>query len=456
MPTMAELVDEVKSLTHELNERVDDSDKEQKARVEELTSKTGAMAGEFKTVTDRLQERINELTDQIEAQRISAQRPPMFGGSSSAAKARNGLMHKSYMESAPQGRPPVGASWDEYFTRQHAAFKKAMKVRGDLALLSAEEKALIVPSFMPAELKALYAGDATTGGFFASTDFVNELQAYRLLVSPMRRICRQQSTSGEKVQMPNLANDTTVYWATEQASFTDSQDPTLGMLDIPVHEARGLLKVSQQNLEDSMFNLEDFMKDRLGKNFAKKEGAAFVSGSGSGQPRGLLSFPSKASSSYSGGSAGKNNVTDAIPYVASGAAAGKINADDVLNVVMDLKSDYDAGASYVFTRGTLNTIRLFKDSQNRPLWQPFAGGDLPSQIYNHPYVEMPDMPEIASGNLAIAAGDFSNYLIVDRITLNIQQLNELYAASGLVGFIARMRVGGDVLLPEAFRTLKVN
>src|SRR6185437_9563676 len=115
-----------------------------------------------------------------------------------------------------------------------------------------------------------------------------------------------------------------------------------------------------------------------------------------------------------------------------------------------------AGATYVFTRGTLNTIRLFKDSMQRPLWQPFAGGDLPSQIYNRPYVEMPDMPEIASGAFPIAVGDFSNYMIVDRITLNFQQLNELYAASGLVGFIARLRVGGDILIPEAFRLLKLN
>lgn len=427
MPTMIELVDEVKTLTHELNARVDAADAEQKARGEELTSKVGQMAAESKAVTDRLQERINELTDQIERERIAAQRPP-FGGLSSS-KSRSDA---------------------------HKAFMKAMKARGDLSLLTPEDRALIVPAFMPPEQKALYAGDATTGGFFASTDFMNELQAYRLLVSPMRRVCRAQQTSGEKVQMPALANDTTVYWATEQASFTDSTDPTVGMIDIPVHEMRGLLKVSHQNLEDSLFNLEDFMKDRLVKNFAKKEGAAFVAGTGNGQPRGLLSYPSKATTSYSGGSAGKNNVTDAIPFVASGAAAGKINADDVLNVAMDLKSDYDAGATYVFTRGTLNTIRLFKDAQGRPLWQPFGGSNLPSTIYDRPYVEMPDMPEIASGNLAIAVGDFSNYMIVDRITLNIQQLNELYAASGLVGFIARMRVGGDVLLPEAFRTLKVN
>lgn len=426
MPVMQDLVDEVQTLAHQLNERVESADKEQKARGEELTSKVGTMAAEYKSATDAMNARISELTDQIEQERIAAARPPLSG----AGQRKNR-------------------------SAQHQAFIKAMKARGDLALLTPEEKALIVPAFMPAEQKALYAGDATTGGFFAATDFMDELMAYRLLVSPMRKICRIQQTSGEKVQMPALANDTTVFWATEQASFTDSQDPTLGMLTIPVHEARGLLKVSQQNLEDSLFDLESFMKDRLVKNFAKKEGTAFVAGTGAGQPRGILSYPTKATTSYSGGSAGKNNVTDAIPYVASGAAAGKINADDVLNVAMDLKSDYDAAATYVFTRGTLNTIRLFKDSQNRPLWQPFGAGNLPAQIYDRPYVEMPDMQEIATGNFPIAVGDFSNYMIVDRVTLNIQQLNELFAVSGLVGFIARLRVGGDVLMPEAFRLLKV-
>lgn len=460
MPVLQDLVDEVQTLAEELTKRVDAADKEQKARGEDLTSKVGAMAAEHKTAIDGLQKRINELTEQINAERIAAARPPLAGGAGAGAKNRHSPAHKHLMKSM-KGRVPGNSgatTWDDYFDRQHEAFLHAMQVRGDLSLLTAEEKALIVPSFMPPEMKALYAGDATTGGFFASTDFMNELQAYRLLVSPMRAICRKQTTSGEKVQMPALANDTTVYWAAEQASFTDSSDPTVGMINIPVHEARGLLKVSQQNLEDSLFNLEDFMRDRLVKNFAKAEGTAFVAGSGNGQPRGITSYPSKATTSYSGGSAGKNNVTDSIPYVASTAAAGKINADDVLNVLMDLKADYRNAATtaYIFTAGTLNTIRLFKDSQSRPLWQPFGAAGLPDSIYGKRYVEMPDMPEIASGNYCIAVGDFDNYMIVDRITLNIQQLNELYAASGLVGFIARLRVGGDVLLPESFRFLKVN
>ena len=101
---------------------------------------------------------------------------------------------------------------------------------------------------MPAERKALYASDATTGGFFATTDFLEELIAYKLLISPMRSVCRIQQTSGEKVQMPSLQNDTTAYWATEQSAFTDSTNPTIGLINIPVHEIRGLLRVASRIL----------------------------------------------------------------------------------------------------------------------------------------------------------------------------------------------------------------
>ena len=430
MPTLQSLVDEVNSIASQLTERVDLADQEQKKRGEELTSKTAAMAAEYKAGIDKANDRINELIDLVEkAQqeaRIAALRPSVEGGKK-------------------------GERSDH-----HKAFMKCIREHGRIERLTLEERSHIIYNEMPQERKALYAGDATTGGFFASTDFINELVEYRLLISPVRSVARVQTTSGEKVQMPALANDATAYWAAEQASFSDSSDPTVAMINIPVHEIRGLLKVSQQNLEDSMFNLEDLIKERLMLKFAQTEGTAFISGSGNGKPRGILSYPSKASSGYTGGSAGKNNVTDAVPYVLSGAASGKINADDVLNVKMDLKAVYDAVATYAFTRGTLNTIRLFKDSQNRPLWQPFAGPALPSMIYDAPYIEMPDMPEIASGKQPILVGDWKQYMIVDRITLNIQQLNELYIASGLIGFIARMRTGADLLLPESFRTLQVN
>lgn len=434
-----ELVDTTKTLHADLLRRIEDSDKERKQAHESLTSQTAKSFGEATATLERINAKLNELEEkyekltleQKEAQ-IALQRPPFYDLKYSGKKQKRSAAHQAWM--------------------------KALKTRDNGAHLTQEEKAMIIPRYMPAgsEQKALYAADATTGGYFAATDFLDELQAYRILISKMRAICRVQATSAEKIQMPRLQNDTTVYWAIEASDYQNSQDPTVGMIEIPVHEIRAMLKISQQNLEDSQFNLEDLMKQRMMLGFAQVEGKAFIRGNGVGKPRGIMSYPLKATSTYAGGSAGLNNVTDAIPYVVSGGTTGNIIQEDVTNVLMDLKDVYDNDqTAYIFTRGTLNTIRLFKDSIGRPLWIPF-GADVPATINSRRYVEMPDMDQIGSGKYPILVGDFTNYMIVDRLQLAIRELDELFAVSGLVGFIARMRVGGDVLLPEAFRALQIN
>jgi HK97 family phage major capsid protein len=425
MPTLTDIMDEVKQIGSGLSARVDLIDKEQKALGEALTSKTGEMPAEYKAGMERMQKDIDALLEKVEQARIEEARPKL-------------------------------ATKRQEKSKEHQAFMKAMRLQADVNLLSEKEKELIVHRYMPEGRKALYAGDAVTGGFFAAQDFIDELLEYRLLISNMRKLCRIQPTSGESVKMPSLQDDASAYMATEQSSYTDSTDPTVHMLNIPVHEARGKLKVSEQNLEDSMFDLEGLIKERLMLKFAQLEGKKFLQGTGTGEPRGLRNYPTKASSGYSGGSAGKNNVTDAIPYVLSGAATGKINADDVLGIIGDLKEDYEPNVSYVLTRGSLWTIRMFKDSMSRPLWQPFGAGDLPGTIYGRPYATMPDMDEIATGTYPLLVGDFKYYMIVDRLTMNMRKLEELYAEQGLIGFIARIRFGGDCLMPEAFRFLKCN
>jgi HK97 family phage major capsid protein len=128
-----------------------------------------------------------------------------------------------------------------------------------------------------------------------------------------------------------------------------------------------------------------------------------------------------------------------------------------------LKSVYRANSTWIMTTGTLGVIRLMKDSQQRPLWQPFAAGGLPATIYDRPYVEMPAMDDITasyaytSGEFPIAIGDFKRaYVIADRVQMSMTRLSELYAESGLVGFIARKRVGGQVVLPQAILKLQIH
>lgn len=425
MPTLTDIMDEVQGLAAQLNSRVDMLDKEQKKLGEELTSKSGHMPAEFKASIDALNGRIDELMAQVKETQLVSKRPRL---ASETKRQSPGI--KAFLKAMRCGK--------EF--REH---------------LAPDELKYVSYSHLEQETKAMYAGDATTGGFFAAVDFVEKLQQYQILVSPMRGICQVHQTSGEKVEFPNLVNDTNAYYAVEQQSFIDSNDPTLALLNIPVHEMRGLLKLSQQNMEDSMFNMEDFIMQRLSLKFAQREGTAFIQGSGNGTPRGLMNYAPFQAYNATSTPTGKQTGLTYIPYIPS-TNANLLTPDCLLTAMHDLKAYYRPRSTWVMTTATLGVIRLFKDSQNRPLWQPFAAGGLPATIYDRPYVEMPDMNEIGANNFPIAIGDFSNYLIVDRVGLNMKQLDELYAVQGLVGFIARSRNGGDVLIPEAFRAIKIS
>jgi len=114
------------------------------------------------------------------------------------------------------------------------------------------------------------------------------------------------------------------------------------------------------------------------------------------------------------------------------------------------------------TNNTIGVLRLFKDSQNRPLWQMF-GQEFVETLYGRPIVEMPDMTDPAagqvtytSGDVPILFGDFKQgYQIVDRVGLTFQTLKELFAIQNQVAYLARMRVGGKVVLPEAITKLVI-
>jgi HK97 family phage major capsid protein len=215
------------------------------------------------------------------------------------------------------------------------------------------------------------------------------------------------------------------------------------MVKIYPHEMRGLLQVSLQSLEDSVFDLAGFVQSELAEQFAYLEGNTFVTGDGNEKPEGVMTNAS-------------------VPYFPAGSTTA-YTGDVLLKMMHSLKSVYRANATWILTTGSLGYIRLLKDSQNRPLWQPFAAGGLPATIYDRPYVEMPAMDDITaayaytSSEFPIAIGDFKRaYVIADRVQMSMTRLSELYAESGLVGFIARKRVGGQVVLPQAIIKLKMS
>ncbi len=289
-------------------------------------------------------------------------------------------------------------------------------------------------------------------GFFAGTDFSDKFIQKLFLISPLRSYADTQTIGGEKLLIPSEGStDTNIFWSDEQSGFQASPDPNLGMIEIFARELNGYIKISKQNLEDSVFDVEAYILKRLTRQFAQKEGVAFISGNGVARPEGLLTVAAQTSPAYGG----MNGLLGT-------SASHLLLPSDIISLMHVGKSGYRATGTWLMSNSTIGICRLFTDSQQRPIWTMF-GDEFRETLFGRPIVEMPDMPNQGgtfpawtAGQFSVIFGDISQgYQIVDRVGLTFQTLKELFAIQNQVAFLARQRVGGKVVLPEAISVLKM-
>ncbi len=290
------------------------------------------------------------------------------------------------------------------------------------------------------ETKALSLTDETMGGFLAPPEFVNEIIKYEIPFSPIRTIANVRSTSAREVLVPVRKSTMSAIWVSETAGRSETTGLKYGRERLVSHEMYAEVILSRQDMEDSAFNLDQEVQSEVAIQFGVAEGAAFIIGTGVGQPEGLLTNP---------------NITT----INTGDAA-KVTYQGLLDICHDLKSAYIPGACWIMNRKTIGKIRGITDTQGQPLWLPainsgFMMGN-PATILDLPYVECPDMPDVAGNAFPIMFGNFKRgYYILDRVQMEVQRLQEKYAESGQVAILVRKRVGGQVVLADALRKQKV-
>jgi HK97 family phage major capsid protein len=299
--------------------------------------------------------------------------------------------------------------------------------RGDGALSESERKSL---DGVAAEMKSLSLSPDTLGGYLAPTEYVREIIKGVVEVTPFRAVARTRQTTQKAIQLPKRTGTFSAQWVQEQGTRSETTGLTYGMDEIPTHEMYALVDITNQMLEDAAFNMEAEVRAEATEQFAKAEGAAFLSGSGVGRPFGFL-----------------NNAS--IATVNSGAAAA-LTADGLLSVYYGIKTDYARAALWMMNRSTIGQIRRLKDGDGEYLWAPGLAGGVPNTINGAPYVEAADMPDVGASAKPVAFGDFRRgYVIVDRIAMEMLRDPYTQATSGAVRMIFRRRVGGQVVLPEA-------
>jgi len=284
-----------------------------------------------------------------------------------------------------------------------------------------------------AELKALTVGTDATAGYLAPEQYVEELLKTVTETSPIRQIARVRQTSRNSIRLPSRTGTFSGAWTAETGTRTETTGYTVAVDDIATNELYALVDISEALLEDSVFNLEAEMGIEFAEQFAKAEGTAFVSGNGTNKPEGFT-------------------VNADVTSVSGGS--GAVTADTLLDLVHAISSQYAPNALFVFNRATLGDIRKLKDTAGQYVFQPGMSGitGVPNTILGYSYVEAPDMPDVASSAKCITFGDFrSAYTIVDRVSMSIMRDPFTQATSGNVRYIARRRVGGQVVIAEAIR-----
>ena len=288
----------------------------------------------------------------------------------------------------------------------------------------------------PEEVKALTVGTAATAGNLAPAEYVNELIKVISEISPVRSVARVRQTSNKEIEVPSKTATFAAAWTAEGGSRTETTGYTTSLNTIPTHELYALVDISGALLEDSVFDLEAEMNTEFAEQFAKAEGAAFLTGNGTNKPTGILDGTTVAST--------------------TAAAAAAIATDDLMDLVHGLQSEYARNAAFMLNRTTLGEIRKLKDTAGQYIFQTGFSGQsgLPNTILGHAYVEAVDMADIAASAKPVVFGDYRRgYMIVDRVALSVLRDPYSQASTGNVRYIARRRVGGEVVLAEAMRAL---
>ncbi len=273
----------------------------------------------------------------------------------------------------------------------------------------------------------LQEGVDADGGYLVPDEYDHRLIDVLTEENIMRKLGHKITTSGEhKINI--AATKPAAAWIEEGGALSFG-DATFDQILLDAHKLHVAIKVTEELLYDNAFNLESYIIDMFGKALANAEEDAFLNGSGVGQPLGLFA-------ATGGGTAAISTAS--------------LTADDVIKLVYALKRPYRKNAKFIMNDQTIASIRQLKDNNGAYMWQPSLVAGEPDKLLGYDVYTSPFCP---AGKIAF--GDYSYYNIGDRGTRSFKQLTELFAGNGMIGYVAKERVDGKFILPEAVQILTI-
>ncbi|HEY9059217.1 MAG TPA: phage major capsid protein [Pseudobacteroides sp.] len=282
---------------------------------------------------------------------------------------------------------------------------------------------------------ALQIGTDSEGGYLVPDEFERTLVEALLEENIFRKLAKVITTSSGDKKIPVVATKGNASWVDEEGAIPESDD-SFGQVSIGAYKLATMIKVSEELLNDSIFNLESYIAKEFARRIGTKEEEAFFIGNGTGKPTGIF------------------NATGGAGVGVTAASATAITVDEVMDLFFSLKAPYRKNATFVMNDATVKAIRKLKDGNGQYLWTPSLTAGTPDTILTRPVLTSSFVPTIEAAAKTIAFGDFSYYWVADRQGRAFKRLNELFAATGQVGFMATQRVDGKLILAEAIKVLQ--
>mgnify|MGYP002761464150 FL=1 len=282
----------------------------------------------------------------------------------------------------------------------------------------------------------LSVGTDSDGGYTVPDEFEHTLVEALADENVFRTMATSIKTASGDRKIPIVATTGTASWVDENAAIPESGG-TFEQKTLSAYKLATMVKVSEELLADSAFNLEDYMAREFARRFAVAEEAAFCTGNGTGKPTGVF---------------------DATKGASAGITAAKTDtftADELMDLFYSLRAPYRSKSMWFMNDSTIKIVRKLKDNNGQYIWQPALTAGTPDMILGRPYKTSVAAPEATTGNTAVLFGDFKYYWIADRKSRTIRRLNELYAVNGQVAFLGTERLDGCLILPEAIKGLKM-
>ena len=360
--------------------------------------KNGNLSAEDKETYSRMEAEIEELTNSIERQQRAERREQEL-----SKPVNSPITGKPYKDE-PQGEVKKGRASDEY--------KKAMltALRSNFRQVS----------------NVLQEGVDADGGYLVPEEYDHRLIDVLTEENIMRGIATKITTSGEhKINI--AATKPAAAWI-EEGEALSFGNATFEQKILDAHKLHVAIKITEELLYDNAFGLENYIITEFGKALANAEEDAFLNGDGVGKPTGIFD---------------KTKGGESI-----GTLTAALKSDDILDLIYKLKRPYRKNASFIMNDATLAQIRKLKDNNGQYLWQPSYQANEPDKILGYNIRTSAFAPTDA-----IAFGDYKYYNIGDRGSRSFKQLNELFAGNGMIGYVAKERVDGLLILPEAVKIL---